>query len=145
MELPLKTEEAFDALMAMPLYDGALDDVTGRYIEDSAYNIDSKEAEEFDKGFPPKEPAVLPPIKLLTDKLTENAKRAFDTREIRYISQLQGYSGVEILSWDGIEEQDLAQINHILKEYGQPENCFLLPYFAACQNGSTLAGCTENP
>jgi predicted N-acetyltransferase YhbS len=115
---------SFDALMAMPLYDGALDDVTGRYIEDSAYNIDSKEAEEFDKGFPPKEPAVLPPIKLLTDKLTENAKRAFDTREIRYISQLQGYSGVEILSWDGIEEQDLAQINHILKEYGQPEKLF---------------------
>ncbi|MDD2283080.1 MAG: hypothetical protein PHD92_06775, partial [Eubacteriales bacterium] len=38
---------------------------------------------------------------------------------------LQGYSGVEMLRWEGVEEQNLVQINHILKELGQPEK--LLP------------------
>ncbi|HBL50174.1 MAG TPA: hypothetical protein DDZ65_08020 [Firmicutes bacterium] len=111
--------------MAMPLYDGALDGVSGRYVYDAVYDTDPKEVEEFDKTFPPKEPAILPPIKLLTVKLPENAKRAFDTHKIEYISRLQSYSGVEMLRWEGIEEQDLVQINHILKEFGQPEK--LLP------------------
>ena len=117
--------KSFDALMAMPLYDGALDGVSGRYVYDAVYDTDPKEVEEFDKTFPPKEPAILPPIKLLTVKLPKNAKRAFDTHKFEYISQLQGYSGVEMLRWEGIEEQNMAQINHILQELGQPEK--LLP------------------
>ena len=117
--------KSFDALMAMPLYDGALDGVSGRFVYDAVYDTDPKEVEEFDKTFSPKEPVVLPPIKLLTAKLPENAKRAFETRKIEYVSQLQGYSGVEMLRWDGVEEQNMVQINHNLKALGQPEK--LLP------------------
>ena len=117
--------KSFDALMAMPLYDGALDGVIGRYTYDAVYDTDPNEVKEFDKTFPPKEPVVLPPIKLLTDKLPENAKQAFATHKIKHVSQLQGYSGVEILRWESIDEQYMVQINHILKELGQPEK--LLP------------------
>ena len=34
-----------DALMAMPLYDGALDGITGEFHEDPAFNINAAEAE----------------------------------------------------------------------------------------------------
>mgnify|MGYP000894041013 CR=1 FL=1 len=117
--------KSFDALMAMPLYDGALDGVSGRYIYDKVYDTDPQEVEEFDQTFPPKEPTPLPPIKLLTERLPENAKQAIDAHKIAYVSQLQSYSGVEILRWEGIDEQIMVQINHILKELGQPEK--LLP------------------
>ncbi|MDD4078551.1 MAG: GNAT family N-acetyltransferase [Eubacteriales bacterium] len=117
--------KSFDALMAMPLYDGALDCVSGRFVYDAVYDTDPKEVEEFDNTFPPKEPVVLPPIKLLTAKLPANVKHAIETHKIEHVSQLQGYSGVEMLRWEGVEEQNLVQINHILKELGQPEK--LLP------------------
>ena len=117
--------KSFDALMAMPLYDGALDGVIGRFVYDAVYDTDPKEVEEFDKTFSPKEPVVLPPIKLLTAKLPENVKRAIETHKIEYVSQLQGYSGVEMLRWEGVEEQNMVQINHNLKALGQPEK--LLP------------------
>lgn len=117
--------KSFDALMAMPLFDGALDDVSGRYIYDKVYDTDPQEVEEFDQTFPPKEPTALPPIKLLTGRLPENTKQAINDHKIAYVSQLQNYSGIEILSWEGVEEQDMVQINHVLKELGQPEK--LLP------------------
>ena len=116
---------SYDALMAMPLYDGALDGVAGRFVYDPAFNLDPKEVEEFDKSFPPKEPADMPPIRLLIDRLPEKVKKAFFDRKIQYITQLQAISGVEMLGWEGVEEQDLIQINRILKELGHPEK--LLP------------------
>ena len=43
------------ALQALELKEGALADCDGRFIEDKVFEIDEAEAEEFDKGFPPKE------------------------------------------------------------------------------------------
>ena len=45
----------FAALHVCPLWQGALDNIFGRYFEDGIYNIDLKEAEAFDRQFPPKE------------------------------------------------------------------------------------------
>jgi predicted N-acetyltransferase YhbS len=121
---------SFDALMALPLYDGALGGVTGRFVCDEVYNMDPQAVEEFDQTFPAKEPAVLPPITLLTAKLPERILRAFQRQEIKYVSQLQRYSGAEMLRWEGIDEPALVQINAALKEMGQPKkllptSCFL--------------------
>ena len=44
-----------DALMARELHDGALADAAGIYFEDEIYNIDERQAAEYDKLFPPKE------------------------------------------------------------------------------------------
>ena len=43
------------ALQACELYDGALAGASGRYCEDSVYQVDEGEAEAFDRTFPPKE------------------------------------------------------------------------------------------
>ncbi len=116
---------SFDALMAMELYDGALDGVTGRYFEDDVFNINSEERDEFEKDFPRKELAQLLPIEILTDQLTEQIRQAFVKNGIKYVAQLQRFSGTYILSWDGMSEALLLKINKILKKLGQPEK--LLP------------------
>ena len=116
---------SWDALMAMELYDGALDGITGRFIEDEVYEVDPEEMAEFEKGFPHKEPVQLLPVELLTDQLPEQVKQTFAQHKIRFVSQLQRFSGAELLDWDGMDEGLLVKINRILPQLGQP--CKLLP------------------
>lgn len=117
--------ESLDALMAMELYDGALNGIAGRYIEDKVYEVDAEEMAEFEKGFPHKEPVQLLPIERLTDHLPEAVKQTFAQRGIRFVAQLQRFSGAELLNWDGMDEQLLVKINKIFSKLGQP--CKLLP------------------
>lgn len=42
------------ALHAYGLYDGALDNLAGKYLENSIYEFDEEDAHIFDKSFPPK-------------------------------------------------------------------------------------------
>ena len=49
------------ALHVCELYDNALANAKGRYIEDKIYQIDKSAANEFDKRFPPKETVVGTP------------------------------------------------------------------------------------
>ena len=114
-----------DALMAMELYDGALDGITGRYIEDEVYEVDPEELAEFEKGFPYKEPVRLLPAQVLTDPLPERVKQTFAQHKIRFVGQLQRFSGAELLHWEGMDEQLLIKVNGILSQLGQP--CKLLP------------------
>lgn len=116
---------SWDALMALELYDGALDGIAGRFIEDEVYEVDPEEMAEFEKGFPGREPVQLPPATLLTDQLPEQVKQSFAQHGIRFVSQLQRFSGAELLNWDGMDEQLLVKINGILSQLGQP--CKLLP------------------
>jgi len=48
-----------DALMALELYPGALNNINGKFFEGEAYKIDKKELEIFEKNFPYKEKLVL--------------------------------------------------------------------------------------
>uniref|UniRef100_UPI003FF11B94 hypothetical protein n=1 Tax=Candidatus Fimivicinus sp. TaxID=3056640 RepID=UPI003FF11B94 len=47
------------ALQALVLYPGALDPITGRFLEEEACVIDPDEAEKFDQSFPQKEKSVM--------------------------------------------------------------------------------------
>jgi len=44
-----------EPLIAVELYKGALEHISGRFIEDDAFNIDEAAAKEFDRKYPPKE------------------------------------------------------------------------------------------
>lgn len=48
----------FDAFMALELYPGALDGISGRYYDDPVFVVDKAELEEFEKSFPYKEKHV---------------------------------------------------------------------------------------
>lgn len=109
---------SFDALMAMELFDGALDNVSGKFFEDSIFHIDPKEVEDFDKTFPAKEPVVLPPIEVITERLSPVVAAVMRQKGIRVLAKLQEFSGSEIMSWEGVDSQAMETINHVLTEYG---------------------------
>ncbi len=120
--------DSFDALMAMELYDGALQGVKGKFVEDSVYQVDPAEMAEFEKGFALREPVRLMSIGILTGRLPVAAQEAFRKRKIRYVAQLHRYSGAEMLRWEGIDEDVLAQINGILSELGYSRKLFPTSY-----------------
>ena len=117
--------KTFDALMAMPLYDGALDGVSGTFHEDDAFAIDAKAAEQFNLTFPPKEPTIMVPIGVLLDRLDAAARKAYTGRSVKTLAKLQEYSGREMLEWDGVNEQTMDVINRTLAEHGYAQK--LLP------------------
>ncbi len=47
--------ENFDAFMALELFDGALDGITGKFYEDNVFKIEDEELEVFEREFPYKE------------------------------------------------------------------------------------------
>ena len=108
----------FDAFMAMPLYDGALDGISGRYYEDAAFELDAEEAAEFDRGFPHKQKRAFAPIDTLLKRLPAPAQDAIRRRCVKEIAGLMRYSGREIKAWRGIGEAEMAVINQTLQEYG---------------------------
>lgn len=114
----------FDAFMAMPLYDGALDGITGRFYEDPVFEIDAKEAAEFDKGFPHKEVRVLESVDVLLEKLAAPAQAGIREHGVKELAGLSRYSGREIASWPGIDETAKAIINATLIENGYHAKVF---------------------
>lgn len=116
-----------DALMAMPLYDGAFQGISGRFHEDPVCQIDPEEAAEFDKSFPPKGKRVLEPIDILVEKLAPPAQEAIRERGIKYLTTLTRFSGVEIASWPGIDEAAKATVNDVLVKHGYPTKVFNPP------------------
>lgn len=132
-----------DALMAMELYDNALEGITGRFFEDAVYAVDPEETAEFDKNFAPKEPARLLTADCLTEHLPVQARQAFQAHGIRYVGQLHRYSGREILEWEGMNEQSLALLNELLAQMGLP--CKLPPssyIFALTEMGLPIPSCS---
>jgi len=111
----------YDALMAMELYESAFYGITGKYAEDSLFEIEKKEAEEYNLLFPHKAPADMIPIDILLNQLPEKAKLAFTSRNITTLAWLNRMSGREMMTWDGIGESEMAIINNILNEYGYAE------------------------
>ncbi len=116
----------FDAFMAMPLYDGAFDNVCGKFYEDPLFNVNEEEAEAFNAQFPHKEPAYMRPIELMLERLHPAAREVFASRKIVHMAWLNRISGREMLKWDGIDENTLTIINDTLREYGYCEK--LLPH-----------------
>jgi predicted N-acetyltransferase YhbS len=52
------TGDNFDAFMALELYDGALQGISGKFYADGVFEVDNQELEAFDKQFPYKEKHV---------------------------------------------------------------------------------------
>lgn len=110
--------ESFHSLMAMPLYKGALDGITGEFHEDPVFSINEEDAKAFDATFPYKEPAHMISIDILLQKLDLSIHKAFKERNVTTLAGINRYSGREMLSWEGIDERALSIINDTLMEHG---------------------------
>ncbi len=93
---------SFDALMAFELFPGALDGISGSFYESSAYEITPEEAAEFDRSFPPKQPASLLPITALTDRLPGDVGEIILQKDLPCVNSLCRFSAREMLEWDGM-------------------------------------------
>jgi predicted N-acetyltransferase YhbS len=111
----------FDSLMAMELFDGALDGISGAFWEDPVFEINEKEAEDFDRTFQHREPAEMTPIDVLLEALKPDARMAFTDRKITTLAWLNRISGRELLTWDGIDRPSFETINRVLRKYGIAE------------------------
>ena len=115
------TGDSFDAVMAMPLYDGALDGVCGRVVLDSVYDMKAEEVAAFDLTFPEKEPAKLATVQSLADEVPAHFVDALLEHGIKYISQVQMKSGAEMLRWVGVTGEDVSALNRALSKRGHPQ------------------------
>ena len=115
----------FDALMALPLFPEGLEGISGAFYEDPVFELDPDETAAFDQGFPPKEAAQMIPVEILLAKVSVAAGEAIIRRGIKDLAAFRGYSGREVLGWEGVGPADLAVINSVLREEGLPEK--LLP------------------
>ncbi len=112
---------SFDALMAFELFPGALDGISGSFYESAAYEITPEEAAEFDRSFPPKQPASLLPITALTDRLPGDVGEIILQKDLPCVNSLCRFSAREMLEWDGMDEEKLAAINCVLEKLGRPK------------------------
>ena len=114
----------FDAFMAMPLFEGALDNISGIFKEDEVFDIDDKVPEEYEKTFTLKNPVELTPIDVLLSKLDQKLHEEFIKRKMDKLALLNRYSGCEMLEWEGMDEDVLETVNQTLVEYGFSKKLF---------------------
>ena len=114
--------KSFDALMALPLYEGAMEGLCGVFHEDGVfYDLPPEAVAAYDVTFPPKEPADMPPIGVLLERLAPDAQAAFREREIKLLATLGQYSGREVMAWEGMDGAAMESVNCVLREYGLAE------------------------
>lgn len=107
-----------DALMAMALRDGGLDGVSGRFQEDPVFQCDPAQVRAFDRLLPPKAPAEMVPMSVLTGALPEPARGALAAKNLPYLSAMNQFSGRELLRWPGMDRAALSCINQVLRDHG---------------------------
>jgi predicted N-acetyltransferase YhbS len=109
----------FDAFMALPLYEGALDGIQGRFFIDPVFeNLDENDVLEFDKGFPPKERYVPVPVSVLMSRLDADKVKAVEELGCAYLDELTHRSEREIMSAEGIDEKAVEIIRQVMLEHG---------------------------
>ena len=122
-ELGLTTADGstFDAFLAYPLYEGALDGIRGKHDFDPVYfQLTEEEALEFDKRFPPKEPHIITPIDVLLKRLEPDAVKAIKEKGFKTLDYIKSQSEREIASLPGIDAKAVETIRAVMKEHKLP-------------------------
>jgi predicted N-acetyltransferase YhbS len=111
--------KTFDAFMAYPLYDGALDGIRGRYFIDPVYEqLSQEEALAFDTKFPPKTPHSPVPLKTLLERLEPGAAKAIQGLGIPNLDILKSRSERDISSLEGMDEKAVETVRAVMREHG---------------------------
>lgn len=109
----------FDAFMALPLYEGALDGIQGRFFIDPVFeSLDDKDVLEFDKSFPPKDRYVPVPIEVLLDRLDAGAREAVEGLGCTYLDEFTHRSERDISSATGLDEKAMDIVRQVMLEHG---------------------------
>jgi hypothetical protein len=108
----------FDPFMVYPLYEGALDGIHGRYVNDPVYdNLPPEDVAEFEKKFPPKELHSPTPVEVLLVRLPADTRKAFkdfEGKSLKYFADVK--SEREISAMDGVNSHTLEIIRAVMQE-----------------------------
>ena len=108
-----------DAFMALPLYDGALDGISGRYFICEAYEgLTQEDALAFDKKFPAKESHRPIPIGVLLDRLPDGARAAFASLGCESLNMVASKSEGEVLELEGVDGNTIEAVRAVMRENG---------------------------
>ena len=107
-----------DALMALELVPGGLDDVQGEFHEDPVFHLDPADSMAFDAELPPKEPAPPAPLGVLEERVPTSVLEAVRARGVRDVGELRRYSAAEVASWEGVGPSGSAALRDALREGG---------------------------
>ena len=115
---------SYDALMIYPLYDGALDGISGKCCIDPVYfDLTEEETLEFDKRFPPKKAHKTTPLDVLVKRLepeSPEAAKAINGLDFKILDVMKSRSQREISSLPGVDEKAVATIREVMKEHKFP-------------------------
>lgn len=110
--------KTFDPFMALPLYDGALDGICGRYYIDAVYEqLNQKDVLEFDKRFPPKKPHTLTAVSVLLDRLDPDAAKAVEGLDLPSLDAMRAKSEREISVLPGIDRKAIDTIRTVMTQH----------------------------
>ena len=110
---------SFDAFMALPLYDGALDGISGHFFAAEVYEQTTQEqALAFDKQFPSKPPHTHTPIGVLTERLQPTAARVISDLNLPSLDCLRAKSVRELSQTEGIDADAIKTIRLVMREQG---------------------------
>jgi len=108
-----------DPFMAYPLYEGALDGITGRLILDPVYeNLTPEDCAEFDKKFPPKELHTPIPATVLINRLPEAAQTALAKFKHKSLQHLSTQSEHAISNTNGMTPEAVELFRTIMHQNG---------------------------
>jgi len=109
----------FDAHMVYPLYEGALDGITGSFHIDPVYeSLTQEDAFEFDKKFPEKSPYIPPAIDVLLDRLEPAARETIAALDYPYLATTTSKSEREFSQL--VDAKAIETIRTVTREHGQP-------------------------
>jgi len=110
----------FDAFMALPLYDGALDGIQhGKVHLAPVYEeLTQEDVIKYDKRFPPKAPHIPVPISALLERLEPDAAKAVRGMGFKNALMLRSRSEREIASMPGMDAKAIETIRTLLREHG---------------------------
>ncbi|MDR1668869.1 MAG: GNAT family N-acetyltransferase [Oscillospiraceae bacterium] len=111
--------KSFDALMAYPLCDGALDGAAGKYYIDPVYDtLNQADALAFDQKFPPKARIDAVLIGVLLERLGADAAKAIESLGFQTLELMRSKSRREILALPGMDEISVGTVSAVMAEHG---------------------------
>ncbi len=109
----------FDPFMALPLYEGALDGIHGRYFIDAVYDeLNEEDVLEFEKGFPPKDKFAPVSMDILLCRLESDARKAIEGLGCLSLDEMKSKSEREISALSGVDRKSVDTIREVMLEHG---------------------------
>ena len=107
-----------DGLMALALVEDGLAGITGEFHEDPVYDLDPAQAEDFDRGFPPKPDAVLTPLAATATVLPDRAIIALRQRGVADLENVRRFSRAEVAALPGMDHEACDRLRTLLADHG---------------------------